>query len=63
MQLLSQEDMESEQLKIPVRDRITDIESHITNLQRMQTFLEALLMTSEKDIHNYIQSFRNHKEE
>ncbi|WP_337035442.1 MerR family transcriptional regulator [Paenibacillus illinoisensis] len=63
LQLLSQEDMESEQLKMLVRDRITDIESHIKNLQRMQGFLEALLTTSEKDIHNYIQSFRNNKEE
>ncbi|GAB1158867.1 Cu(I)-responsive transcriptional regulator [Paenibacillus illinoisensis] len=61
--LLSQEDMESEQLKMLVRDRITDIESHIKNLQHMQGLLEALLMTSEKDIHNYIQSFRNNKEE
>lgn len=35
LQLLSQEDMESEALKTLVRDRIEEIQSHIDNLQQI----------------------------
>ncbi|QOS81190.1 MerR family transcriptional regulator [Paenibacillus sp. JNUCC31] len=63
LQLLSQEDMESEALKTLVRDRIAEIQLHIDNLQQMQTLLAGLLQTPEHDIHNYIQSFRINKED
>ncbi|WP_145325868.1 MerR family transcriptional regulator [Paenibacillus xylanexedens] len=63
LQLLSQEDMESDTLKILVRDRIADIQKHINHLEQMQIHLARLLKTPEGDIHSYIQSFRVTKKE
>lgn len=63
LQLLSQEDMESDTLKTLVRDRIADIQKHIDHFEQMQIHLARLLKTPEDDIHSYIQSFRVTKKE
>ncbi|MDQ0173614.1 MerR family transcriptional regulator [Paenibacillus tundrae] len=63
LHLLSQEDMDSETLRVLVRNRIADIQQHINNLKDMQTLLASLLLTPESEIHTYIGSFRNLSEE
>ncbi|MCG7380453.1 MerR family transcriptional regulator [Paenibacillus sp. ACRSA] len=63
LQLLSQEDMDSEVLRVLVRDRIADIQQHINNLKDMQTLLASLLLTPESEIHTYMESFRDNSEE
>ncbi|MBD5638871.1 MerR family transcriptional regulator [Clostridium botulinum] len=57
LQMLSQE-MDGENLKGLVKNKICEIEERIKTLHSIQRMLTDLLNTSEEDIQNYLQSFR-----
>ncbi|HDK7159204.1 MerR family transcriptional regulator [Clostridium botulinum] len=57
LQMLSQE-MDGENLKGLVKNKICKIEDRIKTLHSIQKMLTDLLNTSEEDIQNYLQSFR-----
>ncbi|WP_072587320.1 MerR family transcriptional regulator [Clostridium sporogenes] len=57
LQMLSQE-MNGENLKGLVKNKIYEIEERIKTLHSIQRMLTDLLNTSEEDIQNYLQSFR-----
>ncbi|MBR2563725.1 MAG: MerR family transcriptional regulator [Paenibacillus sp.] len=63
LDLLSNEEMEKDTLKSLVRERITDIQQHIDQLEQMQKHLAGLLLIPEDEIDSYIQSFRVEKKE
>ncbi|CAI6084338.1 hypothetical protein PAECIP112173_04254 [Paenibacillus sp. JJ-100] len=63
LDLLSHEEMEKDTLKSLVRERITDIQQHIDQLEQMQKRLAGLLLIPEDEIDSYIQSFRVEKKE
>lgn len=55
--------MEADELREVVREKIGQLEARIEALQKMKGLLTELLSTAEKDIEQYLQTFRSNNDD